>query len=406
MKVAEFGGSFKNVDRFSYTSSRTFLEFDMLFFDFNSMLDNSYLKRAGEYEKRKKELEEFIYYKNIPLIFFTPEQSSFNVIVNNGNKATSFDFFAPIPKTETERQAGTTMQIESRGLFTDFLIKYQDYFYYDAYLSVFSGTKIASTPLSNKPLGFWSQSCVFLPPVKTTIQNVQEDFFNDLYSIIKKIRVAQQRTELPEWTKNYLLPTESELVDNIDLISTKIDALNDELMIKREQYDSVTKKKLFFVATGSELEEQIEKLLVELGFEVLETGNNREDLVVQYKDKIAVVEIKGVKGSSAEKHAAQLEKWSAEYFARTETKPKPILIVNAYKDSPIIERNEPVFPDQMLKYSTLRDHCLISTLQLLGMYYHIQGNPADVDSQIKNLFSTVGTYKEFAEWDKFITLRS
>ncbi|GAB3721377.1 hypothetical protein [Spirosoma lituiforme] len=406
IKVAEFGSYFRNVDRFRYTSSRTLLEFDMLFLDFPFMLDDSYTNRIGDYERRKKELEEFIHYKNIPIIYFTPEQSLFNVYINNVGRSKSLDFFVPIPKTETDKQSGTTIEIESKGLFTDFLTKYQNHFYYSAYLSTFSGSKIASTPVNKKPLGFWAQECVFLPPVKESVQSVQEDFFNDLYSVIKKIRVSRERIELPEWTKDYLLPTESELVNDIALISDNIEALNNELQIKREQYDSVAKKKIFFVATGSELEEEIEKLLLELGFIILETGNNREDLVVQYKDKIAVVEVKGVKGSSAEKHSAQLEKWSAEYFARTGTKPKPILIVNAYKDNPLIERNEPVFPDQMLRYSTLRDHCLISTLQLLGLYYHIQNDPIEADSQIENLFSTVGTYKEFNDWDKFISLRS
>jgi len=61
-------------------------------------------------------------------------------------------------------------------------------------------------------------------------------------------------------------------------------------------------------------------------------------LILDYKGKIAVVEVKGLGKSAAENNAAQLEKWVSEYYLTKGIKPKGILIVNAYKDVPFKEQ--------------------------------------------------------------------
>lgn len=406
MKILEFGNCFKSTVTFEYISTKTLLEFDMLFLDFDFILRNSSQIEGREYEKRKKHLEDFVNYKDIPLVFFTPVPRTTYVRMSGGGYQRDFDFFAPVPKIDTETEEGSQMDITPNNLFTDFMSKYKEYFHYNAYFKSKHGETIVSTPLTKYSLGFWNRECVFLPALKRTVQNVEEDFLKDLFAVIKRVRNSQPKVDLPEWTKSYFLPTEGELVGRINEILKAIQLLTEELQIKRDQYQFVTKKKAAFTSSGIELEKQIEEVLVEMGFTILEAENNREDLVVQFQDKLAIVEIKGVNGSSAEKHAAQLEKWSAQYFERTGNKPKPILIVNAFKDKPLIERKEEVFPNQMLKYSTSRDHCLISSLQLLGMYYYVQRHSGEINSQVEKLFSTVGVFKEFNKWDEYILLNN
>lgn len=89
----------------------------------------------------------------------------------------------------------------------------------------------------------------------------------------------------------------------------------------------------------------------------------------------AVVEIKGVTGSAAEKHAAKLEKWVSTYYEENEVKPKGILVVNTYRDQPLIDRPEVSFPHQMLKFCSQREHCLLTSTQLLSLYLDVKKNP-------------------------------
>ena len=82
----------------------------------------------------------------------------------------------------------------------------------------------------------------------------------------------------------------------------------------------------------------------------LEAEKGRSDKIAKYGEVAIVAEIKGVTKSAAEKHAAQLEKWVAQYFEENEVSPKGMLIVNGFCDMPLNERLEDVFPQQMLKY--------------------------------------------------------
>lgn len=117
-----------------------------------------------------------------------------------------------------------------------------------------------------------------------------------------------------------------------------------------------------------------------------------------------VVEIKGVNGSAAEKHAAQLEKWVSSYYEENAIKPKGILIVNAYKEKALKDRPTDTFPHQMLNYSQQREHCLLSSIQLLGLYYEFKSNPDKKEELIDKLLSHVGVFPDFKDWKLFLSV--
>ena len=128
----------------------------------------------------------------------------------------------------------------------------------------------------------------------------------------------------------------------------------------------------------------------------------RDDLIIKYNEKIAVIEVKGVSKSAAEKHVTQLEKWVSEYHLKNEIKAKGILVINAFKDVPLSERKEKPFPDQMLPYSQKREHCLITGLQLLGLYLDCVNNLSKKEKMINLLFETNGIFKEYEDWENFL----
>ncbi len=57
--------------------------------------------------------------------------------------------------------------------------------------------------------------------------------------------------------------------------------------------------------------------------------------------------------------------------------------------------------NQMLDFATKRDHCLISSLQFLGLYYSAIVND-NKEELINSLFNTIGVYDGFKNWQEFI----
>ena len=159
-------------------------------------------------------------------------------------------------------------------------------------------------------------------------------------------------------------------------------------------------------SSGSILEEIVKTVLVEIGFSLQKAEIGRSDLIASYGDFNIVAEIKGVTKSAAEKHAAQLEKWVSEYYEENNQMPKALLIENAFCETPLSERKEEVFPDQMLKYCEARGHALITTTQLLCMYIEIKKDPSCAQERITELLSCVGKYPRYLDYENFLEVTS
>lgn len=212
-----------------------------------------------------------------------------------------------------------------------------------------------------------------------------------------------EEIEMPLWSKSYVLPGEHNQREDLLSLEKEIEDLTLKLNERKTAIKELERKKILFVGSGKPLEIEVEKIFKELGFTTVETLPNRDDLILQYNNKIFVVEIKGIaKKSAAEKHAAQLEKWVSEYHANKEVKPKGILVVNAYGDVPLKDRKEDAFPPQMVPFSKAREHCLITGLQLLGLYLDCKEDIEKKAKMIDLMFNTSGVFNEYQEWNKFV----
>lgn len=89
-------------------------------------------------------------------------------------------------------------------------------------------------------------------------------------------------------------------------------------------------------------------------------------------------------------HAAQLMKWVTTYHSEYGVEPKGILIINAFRDKPLKDRIEKVFPVQMLGYSERMQLCLLTTTQLLAMYLDFLDHQTDFATIKSKLFETIG----------------
>lgn len=198
----------------------------------------------------------------------------------------------------------------------------------------------------------------------------------------------------PKWVKEYRIGSEhieleilKELLEQEKEISERIERQNSVT----RQFDQL---KMLLFESGKNLESLIEMVFTNFGYTILKSKENRDDLIIKYYDEIAVIEIKGVNGSAGENHAAQLEKWVTEYMIDYGVLPKGVLIVNTFREKPLYSRIEKDFPDQMLKFSVRREHCLMTTAQLLELYLCFTAGDMSFDSIHNLIFKTIGTINQ------------
>jgi len=268
------------------------------------------------------------------------------------------------------------------------------------------GRKIAQVEGTNECIGIEADvskgKLILLPSFSRNI-DVQYNILDDISEDFDFFDT--DRFEIPPLANNYSTCEEQELNAKLRLTEEKIKSLKQELKELERQKEIESSDKLLFCGMGAQLEQQVCKVFEALGCTVETPFEKRADDVITFKDKIAVVEVKGIeRKSAAEKNAAQLEKWVSEYWSdeKSVNKPKGILVANAFARIPLEKRSEPVFPPQMLKYATNREHCLITGLQLFNIMQHIKQHPEDKEKITDTIFDTIGCYTEFMEWNEFL----
>ena len=212
----------------------------------------------------------------------------------------------------------------------------------------------------------------------------------------------KQTVSFPGWSTHYGWERERKMRVNLTSLQEQADIIAIQLQTKASELECENSLKVLFTAKGDILVDAVITVLRELGAKADPGEPGRDDVVVEFEGKYAVVEVKGKKGSAAESDAAQLEKWVAGSKEEKGKDAKGILFVNAYNETPLADRTEPVFPQQMLKYSTQREHCLMSTIQLLGLLLEARAHPDRRMDLVNSLFSTVGVCQQFADWRGFL----
>lgn len=177
--------------------------------------------------------------------------------------------------------------------------------------------------------------------------------------------VEKSSKALPGWSQRFLLPREGEVSKEVDQAESAAESALAAVEQAKLSLLEIREWKRLLTGSGVELERMVETAFERLGCSIEEGPQGRADRVLQWGKRDAVLEIKGLTKSAAERNAAQLEKWVSEHVVDSGSPPKGILVVNAWRSLPLDERTQPAFPDQMLSYSEARGHCLLTTAQLL-----------------------------------------
>lgn len=321
-----------------------------------------------------------------------------------------FDYFSYLPiDFNCDICKGKEVVIEKKEPYFSFFSKIKEYISYDNIIKSSNIEKTLTTRNNDKIIGGFCNiekgKIIFIPKFNysrlinfySNQKNGTRDkiFIKALLELENNLSTTVEE-KLPEWTNGFYILNEKEILSQISDTKNEVKKLQDKLETQIKELELIRNYKYLLTATGKPLELIVKQVLKEIGFELLETEENRSDVIAKYKNMDIVAEIKGLTKSAAEKNAAQLEKWVSEFIEVNEKEPKAILIVNGYCNLPLNERKEPVFPNQMLGYAIKREQCLISTYQLLKLFIEIKENPDKANALIMDWINTVGEYKNFS----------
>ncbi|HEX8078764.1 MAG TPA: hypothetical protein VF557_00990 [Jatrophihabitans sp.] len=208
--------------------------------------------------------------------------------------------------------------------------------------------------------------------------------------------VVEPDSSLPSWTANYRFPSEVERAAKQIELERELAEVQHRLDIVKAEQAQDERWKTLITGSGPALERRVREALELFGFALEEGDAGRTDLRGEYKGQRIVVEVKGVTKSAAEKNAAQLEKWISEEIADG-AHAKGILVVNTWRDTPLRNRTEGDFPDQMLRYCIQREHCLVTGLQLLAMARACHEDGSRKAEIAELLMTTVGPIENWTD---------
>jgi|GEM_PF-2629418 len=421
-------------DLTSLDSNHTFDGYEILIFDSLSYLRNS-LPKEMEYlpaeatvsvndhlKRRSGEIWKFVEQGGLA-IYFPHSQLEYKGYLNNSMKNLSFKDL--VFEKNLTASVGKKLEVTSKQNehIRNFLNKLQDLLIYRVVLPDYAEyeacllIKDQSQIVGNYKLLESGGAIINLPTLSfSSEENIAKfiDAVNELRADLspnKKAKAmaipkAAEPGQLPEWHAEYLTPAQQELAESISALKEEISSLVSKLNNKNAEFKKLDAYKQLITAQGKPLEKIVATVLQGLGMQVEEAPSNDGGLIANYKNQVILIDVKGFaeKGAS-ELDAVRLEKRAAKYFEDNNKHAKAVLIVNGYSDLPLSARTQVVFTPDMVKYSTQRDHSLISGLQLLCLYSEANKTPEKSASYLDKMVRNVGIYPDYSgnSWDKILT---
>jgi len=426
-RVLSIGKEFDHpaVTNTEYGSDISLLEFGIILWDPNSTISeyrgityssdpisnlfSDIDKFCDDVKRRKREMSKILELGR-SIIIFTPEPQRF------GQRGNYLSEILPVENLHTIKALGKAIEFSGREPFNKFWMANKDYLAYKAYFKECKdGEPIFFIKNTQESLGVHfhkgNGNVIFIPSfLDETISKISKkkeneavnEFIGSIIDLVSELNKGTDDYELPNWCSNYSLPEENVNRDRLRKLDEELKQIELKLKKQKDLLIELEKHKILFAGDGRALELEVARVFKELDFEVIEDNTKRADLTIKYEDKIAVVEIKGNSKSAKEKDARQLEAWVSEYYDRNGSSPKGILIINAYKNIPLDKRNENPFPDSMESLSRKREHCLLSGIQLLGIYLDCRNDPLKKKKIIDMLFNTNGVFKCYIDWSQYL----
>ncbi|MEV4139369.1 hypothetical protein AB0J72_45315 [Dactylosporangium sp. NPDC049742] len=216
-----------------------------------------------------------------------------------------------------------------------------------------------------------------------------DPLYVDLIEWIRQLRGGGEST-LPKWAEDLQFGEDIARGTQLFTLEQELQQLMAKIAELRAERARDDRWKHLITSSGTQLEERVGEAFALFGFDLSPPVAGRRDLHLTWQGRTAVVEVKGIKKSAAEANAAQLEKWVSSELSETGKIPKGILVVNGWREIPITQRTEILFPHQMLQYSVAREHCLLSGFQILTMVRAVIRGDVQPEDVAGSIMSCIG----------------
>ncbi len=403
-----------NVTDSPFFSEITFLDAEIIFWDVessHSVLPGSHTKKNKTEKKnieilhkyiikRKEEFSEFFKIGRT-LIITSPIFNKYEYTCETNGEDFQIDFIdcLSIKKPKFSKIRGHNIDSNNDEFIVDFLRRNRNFLHYDLKIEKPDGIPLLFIKDTKYVVSEYfkidSGLIIILPKLKPELResNNSKNFLNSLLFLISEIKKNSKPLlqNLPDWVDEYSLIGEIKENNNLQKLRKNQEKIKLQIEDSKSKLSNYRFLKGLFSSDGTILESVVEFVFQEMGFETIKTEGNKDDLVIKANKNIAVLEVKGLTKSAAEKNLAQLQKWVSNYHAENDYNPKGILIVNTFKNEKLENRQNKIdFPDQMLPYANQMKHCLLTGIQLLYIFLDYKTRNLKKNEIIELLFNTVG----------------
>lgn len=395
-----------------------------------SLTETDSARLKADVERRHAEFAEFVKSGRALIVIARPPQPRYvatGEVQTSGTgrnaartrMVTKLDILSAIPAAGIvfTRASGDRIQFVGNGPVQDHLRANAKHLKYTATMTSAPGTVIATVARTERVVASISRTeaggTLALLPSTTFEGEWDEDgehktwadeapaYQESLFDALIALDGASE-VQRPEWAEHFATQKQIAMKDALKKQEAAVEKARKKLAGLQAESAATDMHDQLYLGTGRTLELQAKIVLELLGGDVSEPESNRDDWRVDFDGRPAVVEIKGVTKSAAEKHAAQLEKWVAGSFADTGTAHKGILVVNTWRETPLDKRTEEDFPAQMIPYSVGREHVLLTGLDLFVIAAEIYTDPAKADYWRGKILSTSGRLDGVPDWREYI----
>jgi hypothetical protein len=242
--------------------------------------------------------------------------------------------------------------------------------------------------------------------------------------------------EFPPWVDTFLTASEKAAFEGRAARKREHEELQLELSRLDQELDAARQLKQLFVGTGTPFEDAVAAALTELGLRVVKGPHPRADLLATDGKRIAAIEAKGVEGTAREEYIRQVMMWMPEVDASLGTDSdaaerdpvleaysqqlaqlnlsdrdksqdcKGILVLGTFRLTPLDQRTQPDFPDNVQLVMGRQDICALSGLQLFSLVVLARSDDKLKAQFREALFASRGMLPLGLDWKQALSLSS
>jgi hypothetical protein len=256
-------------------------------------------------------------------------------------------------------------------------------------------------------------------------------YWNALAQLPSVLRTS--KAEFPSWVDRFRTSWEKAAFSGVAARKAELEKLQAELARLEGEIDEARQLKQLFVGTGAPFETAVAAALTELGLQVIKGPHPRADLLATNGQRIAAIEAKGVEGAAKEEYVRQVRMWMPEVDAAlVETEPaendlvledyrrqlanlnlsdldkdqdcKGILVLGTFRLTPLNQRTQPDFPENVKAVLVRQDICALTGIQLFVLVVLARSDDAQKEQARRALFNTRGVLEMGLDWTQALEL--